>query len=268
MDAASPDHEPVTRHAASPGTASRVSAARILAIDGPAGAGKSTIASAMAKRFGLLNLETGAMYRAFAIKVLQRRLSPDDGTALSALTSDTSIDLRPATGGSRVLLDGEDVTARLRSPEISQTASRVSIHAPVRAWMVHLQQHLGHRVLADQTINGVVMEGRDIGTVVFPDAGLKIFLSASAETRAARRVEQSRQAGSSAAGSLDTSATLAAIRERDQRDQTRDVSPLRAADDAVTIDSTMLSLAEVMARVASLVAERWGLTPNSGATKR
>jgi cytidylate kinase len=264
MNAAGADHEQTVRRPASPDGPSSPSA-RILAVDGPAGAGKSTIATAMAERFGLLNLETGAMYRAFAVKALQRQLSPDDSAALSALTSVTSIELTPGASGSRVLLDGEDVTARLRSPEISQAASRVSIHAPVRAWMVHLQQQLGRLVLAEQAVSGIVMEGRDIGTVVFPDAGLKIFLSASAEARATRRVEQagqtvqSGQIGSGGDGAL--SATLAAIRERDQRDQTREVSPLRAAEDAVMIDSTTLSLEEVIARVTGLVTERWGLTP-------
>ena len=264
MDAPGPEHEQTARRPASPDmpnpptSAARV---RILAIDGPAGAGKSTIASAMAERFGLLNLETGAMYRAFAVKALQHQLSPDDSAALSTLTRITSIELTPAAAGSRVLLDGEDVTSRLRTPEISQAASRISIHAPVRAWMVHQQQQLGRHVLAEQAVNGIVMEGRDIGTVVFPDAGLKIFLSATAEARATRRMEQSVQSGHSASGALDASATLAAIRERDQRDQTREVSPLRAAEDAVMIDSTTLSLDEVIVRVARLVMERWGMTP-------
>jgi cytidylate kinase len=176
MDGAGPAHEEMARRPPSPNAPnSPAFAARILAIDGPAGAGKSTIASAMAGRFGLLNLETGAMYRAFAVKALQRQLSADDSAALAALTSVTSIELTPGAGGSRVLLDGEDVTARLRTPEISQVASRISVHAPVRAWMVHLQQHLGRLVLAGQAVNGIVMEGRDIGTGVFPDAGLKIF---------------------------------------------------------------------------------------------
>ena len=226
---------------------------RILAIDGPAGAGKSTIATQMAARFQLLNIETGAMYRAFALKAIDCGISVDDATALASLTARPSIELCPAAPGNTVLLDSRDVTGSLRAPAISEAASRVSVHASVRAWMVHHQQQLGHRLLATSSVPGIVLEGRDIGTVVFPDAGLKIFLSASPEARAERRLVQS--------SGNDASAVLAAIHERDHRDSTRSASPLRAAPDAIAIDSTSLSLNEVIARVTSLVVERWRLTP-------
>ncbi len=238
-----------------PQTEKDAASRRILAIDGPAGAGKSTIASEMAARFQLLNIETGAMYRAFALKAIDCGISVDDAAALASLTTRTTIELRPAATGNTVLLDSRDVTGSLRTSAISEAASRVSIHAPVRAWMVHHQQQLGHRLLATGSIPGIVLEGRDIGTVVFPDAGLKVFLSASPEARAERRLVQSSRS--------DKSAVLAAIRERDYRDSTRSASPLRPAPDAVAIDSTTLSLEEVIARVASLVIERWHLTPGA-----
>jgi cytidylate kinase len=223
---------------------------RILAIDGPAGAGKSTIAGRMAVRFGLLNLETGAMYRAFGLKALRSGISVGDSEALQHLSRSTQLDLVPGERGSRVLLDGVDVTLAVRSPEVSDAASRVSVHGPVRAWMVGLQQALGRAVAG-----GIVMEGRDIGTVVFPEASLKIFLVASAEARAERRVAQDGAADASA----DLGAVLAALRDRDQRDQSRAESPLRAAEDAVTLDSTELSLDAVTERVAELVRLRWGV---------
>jgi cytidylate kinase len=222
------------------------SANRILAIDGPAGAGKSTIALRMASRYGLLNLETGAMYRAFGLKALRAGVPLDDGAALMRLSGSTCVELVPGESGSRVLLDGVDVSGAVRTPEISDAASRVSVHGPVRAWMVALQQALGRSVAG-----GIVMEGRDIGTVVFPEASLKVFLVASAEARAERRVAQG--------GGADAGAVLAALQARDQRDQSRAESPLRAAEDAVTLDSTELSLDAVTERVAGLVRERWGL---------
>ena len=221
---------------------------RILAIDGPAGAGKSTIAARMAERFGLLKIETGAMYRAFALKALATGTALDDAASLAKLSKETTVELLPAETGNRVLLDGEDVTGRLRDAEVSEAASRVSVHAPVRAWMVALQQQLGAAVP-----QGIVMEGRDIGTVVFPQASIKIFLSASPEARSERRMVQDNTAATEA----DKAAVLAAIRERDDRDRSRVESPLRPAEDAVEIDSTHLSLEQVIERVAALVASHW-----------
>lgn len=222
----------------------------IVAIDGPAGAGKSTVARALAERFGLLNLESGAMYRAFALKALHRGIATSDAVALEALAHETDVRLEPrsreadgAGAGNRVLLDGVDVTAELRTPAVTTAASEVSVHPAIRRWLVGLQQALGAR-------GKVVMEGRDIGTAVFPHAPIKIFLDASPERRGERRYEQNRAATPTA----ELPATvLAEIRERDQRDRTRADSPLRPADDAVVIDSTDLTLREVIELAAGLV---------------
>lgn len=226
----------------------------ILAIDGPAGAGKSTVARAMASRFGLLNIETGAMYRAFALGALRRGLDPEDGAALARLAAKTRLTL---VDGGRVLLNGEDVTGALRTPEAASAASRVSVHAPVRAWLVGLQQALGRAM--PPGARGVVMEGRDVGTVVFPEASLKVFLEASPEARAHRRLRQEDGA--------DRAEVLRDMAARDRRDRSRAVSPLAAAEDAVVIDSTALSLEEVIARVEALVRARWGFAPLAAAAE-
>jgi cytidylate kinase len=216
----------------------------IIAIDGPAGAGKSTVAKHLAAHFGLLNLETGAMYRAFALKAVREGVALENAAALQNLASTTTILLEPTSNGNRVLLDGVDVTGQIRDTEVTQAASRVSVHPAIRAWMVDLQREMGRK-------GGVVMEGRDIGTVVFPDADLKFFLDASPEARSQRRYEQ--------AGSATAVATPEAIskelRERDERDRNRAESPLRAAPDAVIIDSTSLTLDEVLARIEAIVRE-------------
>jgi cytidylate kinase len=214
----------------------------IVAIDGPAGAGKSTVAARLAARFGLLNLETGAMYRALALKAIENGIAPTDADALQRLTASTSIALEPAQSGNRVLLDGSDVTAHLRDAAITQAASLVSVHPAIRQWMVSLQRKLGEK-------GGVVMEGRDIGTVVFPNADIKVFLDASPEARGERRYEQS---GKSTAQET----ILKEIRERDERDRNRAQSPLRPAPDAIVIDSTHLTLEEVVGRVEDLVTAR------------
>jgi len=221
----------------------------IIAIDGPAGAGKSTVARHLAAHFGLLNLETGAMYRAFALKALARSIDPGDAAALQGLAASTSITLEPTGGGNRVLLDGIDVTEHIRDVEVTQAASRVSVHPAIRSWMVDLQRDLGRD-------GGVVMEGRDIGTVVFPDADLKFFLDASPEARSQRRYEQA--SGSETSDSAQPDAISADViarelRERDERDRNRVDSPLRPAPDAVVIDSTKLSLDEVLARIEGIV---------------
>src|ERR1700691_6292351 len=155
----------------------------IIAIDGPAGAGKSTVARHLAQHFGLLNLETGAMYRAFALKAIQSDEDFDDPTALERLSRDTEISLEPDRSGNRVHLDGTDVTERIRDSDVTQGAPRISVDPGIRAWMVGLQRDLGRR-------GGVVMEGRDIGTVVFPDADVKVFLDASPQARSQRGYEQ------------------------------------------------------------------------------
>src|SRR5664279_1800632 len=160
----------------------------IVAIDGPAGAGKSTIARHPARHFGLLNLETGAMYRAFALKALRLDVPLDDPAALQSLAAETEIRLEPGEDENRVLLDGEDVTGQIRNQTVTDAASRVSVFPPVRAAMVKRQQEMGAQ-------GGVVMEGRDIGTVVFPNAEVKIFLDAAPEVRGMRRYDQNGQIG-------------------------------------------------------------------------
>ena len=212
----------------------------IIAIDGPAGAGKSTIASRLARKLGYVNLESGAMYRALALKAIDKDVSFDDEDALTTLAQNSRIRLEPTMGGNRTLLDGHDISSRIRERDVTEAASRVSVHPRVREWMVARQREMGEG-------GGVVMEGRDIGTKVFPDADLKIFLDADPVVREQRRMEQQRVKGEVAAG------LAAELRERDRRDRTRAVSPLVAAKDAVVIDSTQLSEDEVVERVEELV---------------
>jgi CMP/dCMP kinase len=213
----------------------------IIAIDGPAGAGKSTVAKHLAKHFGFLNLETGAMYRAFALKAQERGVDMDDAEALQRLARETLIQLEPVVGGNRVLLDGVDVSTRIRNADVTQGASKVSVHPRIREWMVTLQRELGKN-------SRVVMEGRDIGTVVFPDADLKFFLDASPEARSQRRYEQVSPGrnGDDDAGTHVQVAIAKELRERDARDRNRADSPMRAAEDAIVIDSTNMSLNEVL----------------------
>jgi cytidylate kinase len=223
----------------------------IIAIDGPAGAGKSTVAKHLAKHFGFLNLETGAMYRAFALKALENGIDLDDAAALQKLASETSITLEATEAGNRVLLDGVEVTGRIRSAAVTQAASHVSVHPPIRAWMVGLQRALGRN-------RRVVMEGRDIGTVVFPNADLKFFLDASPEARSQRRFEQVTPADRSNSRADGASAQARAVlskelRERDERDRNRAESPLKPASDSIRIDSTEMSLDEVLIFIESQV---------------
>jgi cytidylate kinase len=215
----------------------------IIAIDGPAGAGKSTIASRLARKLGYVNLESGAMYRALALKAIDRDISFDDEPALVKLAEESRIQLEPTVGGNRTLLDGHDVSSRIRERDVTEAASRVSVHPRVRAWMVARQREMGAG-------GGVVMEGRDIGTKVFPDADLKIFLDADPVVREQRRMEQQKIKGEVAAN------VAADLRERDHRDRTRKTSPLQAASDAIVIDSTKLGEDEVLARVEELAASR------------
>ena len=211
----------------------------IIAIDGPAGAGKSTISSRLARKLGYVNLESGAMYRALALKAIDKDASFDDEAALVKLAQESRIRLEPTVGGNRTMLDGQDISSRIRERDVTEAASRVSVHPGVRAWMVARQREMG-------TDGGVVMEGRDIGTKVFPDADLKIFLDADPVVREQRRMEQQKIKG-------EVAANLAAdLRERDHRDRTRAASPLVAAEDAVVIDSTKLSEDEVLAQVEEL----------------
>jgi CMP/dCMP kinase len=217
----------------------------VIAIDGPAGSGKSTLAALLARKYNYINIETGAMYRALALKAIERSVSLDDGGKLADLAQHAQIELVPMVEGNRVLLDGVDVTERLRSQDVTDAASKVSVHPPVREWMVASQRKLGAG-------GGVVMEGRDIGTKVFPDAEVKIFLDAAPEVRGTRRFLQSPVAEEQAA------AVLAELQARDQRDRARANSPLVAAPDAVQIDSTYLTLDQVLARALELVDAKLG----------
>src|SRR5580698_1039418 len=215
----------------------------IIAIDGPAGAGKSTIAARLARKLGYVNLESGAMYRALALRAIEWDASFDDEAALLKQALESSITLDRSIGGNRVLLNGKDISSRIRERDVTEAASRISVHPKVREWMVARQREMGIG-------GGVVMEGRDIGTKVFPDADLKIFLDADPVIREQRRLDQQRVKGPSAL-------TIAAeLRERDHRDRTRAASPLIAAEDAVVLDSTSLSEDEVLNRIEELVAQR------------
>jgi cytidylate kinase len=210
----------------------------VIAIDGPAGAGKSTLAAHLARRFGFLNLETGAMYRALALKAIDNDLGFDEESVLVELASNTSISLQPQREGNRVLLDGVDVSRRVREPDVTAAASKVSIHPKLREWMVAQQRLLG-------AAGGVVMEGRDIGTVVFPDAEVKIFLDAAPEVRGNRRYRQTTP-NESTNPSITEQALVQELKERDERDRNRAESPLRPAEDAVILDSTSMTLDQVL----------------------
>ena len=229
----------------------------IIAIDGPAGAGKSTLAAHLARRFGFLNLETGAMYRALALKAIENDLDFDEEQPLLDLAQETRIRLEPQLEGNRVLLDGSDVSRRIRDTDVTAAASRVSVHPGLRAWMVAQQRALGAN-------GGVVMEGRDIGTAVFPDAEVKIFLDAAPEVRGDRRYRQvilppdlDAHPGTAAPSTPEQVAAqkkiLAELKERDERDRNRAQSPLRPATDAVILDSTALTLDQVLEQAEQIV---------------
>lgn len=214
----------------------------VIAIDGPSGAGKSTAGRIVAARLGYLFLDTGAMYRALAWKALRTQAALDDERALAALARDTRIDLG-ADG--TVEVDGDDVTAALRTREVSTAASRVSVHPAVRRVMVARQQDLGRR-------GGVVMDGRDIATAVFPDADLKFYVDADPAKRAVRRRQELAQAGIEA----DVEAIEREIRARDHADSTRVDSPLTRVADAIHVDTTALGLDEVVARMLAAAEDR------------
>lgn len=216
----------------------------IIAIDGPVGSGKSTLARRVADMMGYVYVDTGAMYRAIALKALRRRVSLDAAHELEILASETRIDLRAHDGVQHVFIDGDDVTAAIRSPDVAQAASKVAVVSGVRHTLVAEQRRAGQQ-------GGVVMEGRDIGSVVFPDADLKIFLTASPEIRAERRWREHQQKGDS----IDLARTLEEIHERDRRDLERATSPLVRAADAVVVDSSAMEPDEV-ARLVVMLAQQ------------
>jgi cytidylate kinase len=238
----------------------------VIAIDGPAGAGKSTLAAHLARRFGFLNLETGAMYRALALKAIENDYAFDEEQPLMDLAGRTRITLQPQVDGNRVLLDTIDVSRRIRDTDVTSAASQISIHPRLRAWMVQQQRALGET-------GGVVMEGRDIGTAVFPDAEVKIFLDAAPEVRGNRRYRQAapesvaanhpnarqnadRQSADPLTAEqqrLAEEAVIRELKERDYRDRHRAESPLQPAADAVILDSTSMTLEEVLTRAEEIV---------------
>lgn len=217
----------------------------VITIDGPAGAGKSTVAQKVAARLGLMYVDSGATYRAAALKVLEAGVDPHDEPAVAKLIGSTDVRVTPGEGEPHVLLDGGDVTARLRTPEVALAAAQVSRLPEVRAKLIEMQRTFARG-------RGVVMEGRDIGTVVFPQAQLKIFLKADVKERARRRLKQDSQESRTA--TLEK--TAYEIGRRDQLDSQRKISPLMPAPDAVEIDSTLLLADQVVERILDLVEKR------------
>jgi cytidylate kinase len=217
----------------------------VITIDGPAGAGKSTVAQKLAARLGLMYVDSGATYRAAALKVLEAGIAPDDEAAVAKLIASTDVQVAASDAEPRILVDGQDVTARLRTPKVTLAAAQVSRLPEVRAKLIEMQRTFARG-------KGVVMEGRDIGTVVFPHASLKIFLKADVEERARRRLKQDTSEGRPA--TLEK--TACEIGLRDELDAKRKISPLLPAPDAVNIDSTDLAADQVVERILALARER------------
>ena len=214
----------------------------VVAIDGPSGAGKSTLTRLLAGRLGYLHIDTGAMYRTLALAVSRSGVSPDDEAAVAAVCRGVEIDFHRDGGACRVIANGEDVSEAIRTPEISMLTSRISAQRAVREILLALQREQGKD-------GGVILEGRDIGTVVFPDAEVKFFLSATAEERGRRRYLELREKGTPA--TLEE--TIAAVVLRDEQDAARELAPLRKADDAVEIDSTGVAIEAVLERMEQIV---------------
>jgi cytidylate kinase len=226
--------------------ATRSSGQPVVAIDGPAGAGKSTAARELAERLGYVLVDTGALYRGVALAASERGVDWDDAVALGTLVDGLSLAfVRDPALGLKLTIDGVDRSQDIRTPQISTGASRVSRHAQVRTALLGLQRRLG-------AAGGVVLEGRDIGTVVFPDAELKVFLTASDEARAWRRHAELVRGGHE----VDFAQVLADLRARDALDSERDLAPLRAADDAVLIDTSDIALEQVIDQLEALVRGR------------
>lgn len=218
-----------------------------IAIDGPAGAGKSTLARALAKKLGYIYVDTGALYRALALKFLRTETDTSNAAAVSALLEGTAVTIEFRNGTQYVLLDGEDVSSLIRTPEVSMAASRVSALPAVRKHLLELQRSLGKT-------NNILMDGRDIGTVVLPDAQVKIFLTASAEERARRRYNELREKGED----ISYEQVYKELVERDYGDSHRAIAPLKPAEDSVTVDTTGLDAEQSLALLLRTVNERLG----------
>ena len=219
------------------------------AIDGPSGSGKSTLSRAAAKELSLLYVDTGAIYRTVALHMIRRGAAPGDAAAAAALLPEIGITLDYDGGGvQRMLLNGEDVTALIRTQEVSMAASAAAAHPAVRAFLLEMQRELARR-------HSVIMDGRDIGTVVLPDASVKIFLTAAVEVRARRRWLELRERGTP----RDWEQLLQETRERDEQDANRSEAPLRPAEDAVLLDTSRLSFEQSLARIIEIIRERTGI---------
>ncbi|MBQ8684298.1 MAG: (d)CMP kinase [Clostridia bacterium] len=216
-----------------------------IAIDGPAGAGKSTIAKILAKELSLIYVDTGALYRAVGYYVTTQGISPEDEAAVAASLEDVRVDLKYVNGEQRVFVNGEDVSGEIRTPAMSMAASRVSAIPAVRTFLLHTQRDIA----ANQS---VVMDGRDIGTTILPDAKVKIFLTASPESRATRRFAELQEKGDPA--TYDE--VLADMIKRDYDDSHREISPLRQAEDAVLVDTSGDTLEQSVARIKAVVAQQ------------
>jgi cytidylate kinase len=219
----------------------------IVAIDGPAGSGKSTVSKLVARELGYTYIDTGAMYRAVGLAAKRAGVALKASPEMDALLRDIDIELIPSGGGNRVLLDGEDVSENIRTPEASMAASKVSAIGAVRDRLLGLQRDMGKS-------GGVVMDGRDIGTVIFPEAQAKFFVTADVEERARRRQAELEQNGDAP----DFSATLSDMKNRDEDDSGRDIAPLRKAEDALLVDTTGMAIDEAVARIAARVTELAG----------
>ena len=215
-----------------------------IAIDGPAGAGKSTIARKTAANLGYIYVDTGALYRAVGVSVLRRGFDTTDAKAVAGVLNEIKIELKFIDGVQHVFLNGEDVSTDIRLPEASMAASNVSAIPAVRAFLFDLQKSIAAK-------NNCIMDGRDIGTVVLPDAQVKVFLTASAEVRAKRRYDELVEKGTP----VEFDALLEEIKLRDHNDSTRAIAPLKPADDAVLVDSSDMTISEVCAAIEKLVRE-------------
>ncbi|MDD6643220.1 MAG: (d)CMP kinase [Faecousia sp.] len=219
-----------------------------VAIDGPAGAGKSTVARRAAAELGFVYVDTGAIYRAVALAVLDRKVDSTNEAAVASLLKDTNVKLQWEQGVQHLLLNGVDVTDRLRSPEVSDASSRVSAFSAVRCFLLETQREVARQ-------QSVIMDGRDIGTVVLPEAQVKLFLTASAATRAERRCKELREKGLEA----HYEDVLRDIEERDYRDMHRELAPLRQAEDAVLLDTSALTLAQSIDETVRIIREKLAL---------